>query len=48
MVGELTAHLEAHRDSYDVIASADTLVYFGALGPVFAAAFAATPERGSE
>jgi predicted TPR repeat methyltransferase len=35
---ELTAFLESHADSYDLIASADTLCYFGALERVFAAA----------
>jgi predicted TPR repeat methyltransferase len=36
--GELTAFLAAHEAAFDVIASADTLVYFGALDPVAAAA----------
>jgi predicted TPR repeat methyltransferase len=31
---ELTAHLELHRGEYDLIASVDTLVYFGDLVPV--------------
>lgn len=35
---ELTAWLAAHPDSYDLIVSADTLCYFGALGGVAAAA----------
>jgi predicted TPR repeat methyltransferase len=39
--GELTAYLEQRHDAYDVIVSADTLVYFGALERVFAAAVAA-------
>jgi predicted TPR repeat methyltransferase len=34
---ELTAFIESHPASYDVIVSADTLVYFGDLGPVCAA-----------
>ena len=38
---ELTAYLEQRHDAYDVIVSADTLVYFGALEQVFAAAAAA-------
>jgi predicted TPR repeat methyltransferase len=36
--GELTSFLRSCRESYDVIASADTLVYFGALDEVIAAA----------
>ena len=39
--GELTAYLAQRADAYDVIVSADTLVYFGALEPVFAAAVSA-------
>lgn len=35
---ELTTFLTRHRDQYDVIISADTLVYFGDLGPVLDAA----------
>src|SRR5688572_6667937 len=35
---ELTAFLEDHVDEYDVITSADTLVYFGGLEAVIAAA----------
>lgn len=35
---ELTAWLDAHAASYDLIVSADTLCYFGALEPVAAAA----------
>jgi predicted TPR repeat methyltransferase len=38
IVGELTAHLAAGTERYDLIASADTLVYFGDLQPVLAAA----------
>jgi predicted TPR repeat methyltransferase len=42
--GELVAYLEQHDDDYDVIVSADTLVYFGALQPfAFAAAGAVRP-----
>jgi predicted TPR repeat methyltransferase len=37
-VEELTAHLRSHRGTIDLIASADTLVYFGDLGEVTAAA----------
>jgi predicted TPR repeat methyltransferase len=36
--GELTAYLRDHRDSFDIVISADTLVYFGALDEVIAAA----------
>jgi predicted TPR repeat methyltransferase len=38
---ELTGYLAAHPASFDVVASADTLVYFGALDEVAAAAAAA-------
>lgn len=37
---ELTAYLRAHADAFDLIASADTLVYFGDLSEVLAAASA--------
>jgi predicted TPR repeat methyltransferase len=37
-VAELTAYLQGHHAQWDVIASADTLVYFGALQPVLSAA----------
>ena len=37
-VEELTAHLRRHRGTIDLIASADTLVYFGDLGEVTASA----------
>lgn len=37
-VAELTAWLGAHPRSFDLVVSADTLVYFGQLGPVLAAA----------
>ncbi|MBD8871358.1 tetratricopeptide repeat protein [Rhodanobacter sp. DHB23] len=40
-VAELTAYLQQHRQAWDVVLSADTLVYFGELGPVAAAAHAA-------
>ena len=36
--GELTAYLRSCREAFDVIVSADTLVYFGALEEVVAAA----------
>lgn len=39
--GELTAYLQTCRRLFDIIVSADTLVYFGELGPVMAAAVAA-------
>jgi predicted TPR repeat methyltransferase len=35
-VGDLTSHLERHAAAYDLVASMDTLVYFGDLGPVMA------------
>lgn len=38
---ELTAHLEVSPGAFDLVASADTLVYFGDLHRVCAAAFAA-------
>jgi predicted TPR repeat methyltransferase len=38
---ELTAYLAAHPASFDVVVSADTLVYFGALQEVAAAAASA-------
>ncbi|MFO1349481.1 MAG: tetratricopeptide repeat protein [Gammaproteobacteria bacterium] len=38
-VAELTAFLESQGDAYDVIVSADTLVYFGALDEVLDAAY---------
>jgi predicted TPR repeat methyltransferase len=38
IMGELTAYLEGLAARYDVIVSADTLVYFGDLRPVLAAA----------
>ena len=36
--GELTAYLEGLAECYDLIVSADTLVYFGDLQPVLMAA----------
>jgi predicted TPR repeat methyltransferase len=36
--GELTEYLRIHEDAFDVIISADTLVYFGALDEVIVAA----------
>jgi predicted TPR repeat methyltransferase len=36
--GELTAYLQGQHESFDVIVSADTLVYFGSLEDVIAAA----------
>ena len=36
--GELTAYLEAHPGAFDLVVSADTLVYFGALEAVLGAA----------
>lgn len=39
--GELTAYLQQHREAFDVIVSADTLVYFGALQDFASAAAAA-------
>lgn len=44
--GELTAYLRAQRDAFDVIVSADTLVYFGALDDVIAAAAGALRPAG--
>lgn len=45
-VGELTAFLQSHPAAWDVVVSADTLVYFGELGPVLAAAGAALRPSG--
>jgi predicted TPR repeat methyltransferase len=44
--GELTAYLRDHPGSFDVIISADTLVYFGALDDVLGAAARALNARG--
>jgi len=41
VVAELTAYLGAQPRAFDVVVSADTLVYFGDLGPVFTACAAA-------
>ena len=43
---ELTVFLEAHTGTYDVIVSADTLCYFGALDRLFAAAAGALRPEG--
>jgi predicted TPR repeat methyltransferase len=43
---ELTGYLEAIRDGFDLIVSADTLVYFGDLQPVLAAAAGALRSTG--
>jgi predicted TPR repeat methyltransferase len=43
---ELTAYLEERREAFDVIVSADTLVYFGPLEPVVFAASRALRSRG--
>src|SRR5262249_49582955 len=44
--GELTAFLRAHGDTFDVIVSADTLVYFGGLEMVLDAAARALRPNG--
>jgi predicted TPR repeat methyltransferase len=44
--GELTAYLRDHTDAFDVIVSADTLVYFGPLEEVVQAAENALRPRG--
>lgn len=44
--GELTHYLETHPDAFDVVVSADTLVYFGALEDVAHAAAACLRPRG--
>lgn len=41
VVAQLTAYLQVHSDAYDVVVSTDTLIYFGDLSPVFAAALGA-------
>lgn len=43
---ELTAHLRGYGQAFDLIVSADTLVYFGDLEAVFAAAATALRPRG--
>ena len=40
-VAELTAYLQEQQQSWDVVLSADTLVYFGELGAVLTAAYGA-------
>jgi predicted TPR repeat methyltransferase len=47
VVHELTAYLGEHQRAYDLIVSADTLVYFGELAEVIAAAAAALRPRGA-
>ena len=44
--GELVAFMRAHPDSYDVVISADTLVYFGVLEDAMTAAAAALKPGG--
>jgi predicted TPR repeat methyltransferase len=44
--GELTAFIAARKDAYDLILSADTLVYFGDLGAVTEAAAGALRDDG--
>jgi predicted TPR repeat methyltransferase len=44
--GELTAYLRGHPGQFDVVVSADTLVYFGALEDVVSAAAAALRDGG--
>ena len=43
---ELTEYLRAQAGAFDLVISADTLVYFGALEPVFAAAHIALRDAG--
>jgi predicted TPR repeat methyltransferase len=47
VVGELTAFLQRHPGDYDLIVSADTLVYFGVLAEVVAAAHQALLSGGA-
>ena len=44
---ELTEYLRSQTEAFDVIVSADTLVYFGALEEVLAAAFGALRPGGA-
>ncbi len=44
---ELTGYLRDHREAFDMIVSADTLVYFGDLEPVLTAAAGALRPNGS-
>jgi predicted TPR repeat methyltransferase len=46
-VAELTEFLRQHRRSFDLVASADTLLYFGDLSEVMTAAAAALRSRGA-
>jgi predicted TPR repeat methyltransferase len=46
VIGELTEYLLEHRDAFDLIVSADTLVYFGELETVLSAAAAALRANG--
>jgi predicted TPR repeat methyltransferase len=46
VTGELTAHLRGAEGRYDLIVSADTLVYFGDLRPILAAAVHALRSSG--
>jgi len=46
VTGELTAYLEDRRDAFDLIVSADTLVYFGVLEDVAVAAAGALRSGG--
>jgi predicted TPR repeat methyltransferase len=46
VTAELTAYLEEHRSSFDLIASADTILYFGALERVLGAAAGALKPGG--
>jgi predicted TPR repeat methyltransferase len=46
VVAELTEYLEANPDAFDLIVSADTLVYFGALEELIAAAARSLREAG--
>lgn len=41
VVAELTAYLQTHPETWDVVLSADTMIYFGDLQAVLSAAFAA-------
>lgn len=45
--GELTSYLRDHRDAFDLIVSADTLVYFGALEDVITGAAVSLRREGS-
>lgn len=43
---DLMPYLQAHADSFELIAAADTLIYFGDLNPLFAAAHGALQQDG--